>query len=263
MIIAVEGIDCAGKATVCAALKEALKNDFRFIETFDFPHYQGVAGGLVGRVLRGETFVLDGKPADLEDVEWMKENWSLDKALLIQCAMLVDRCEHVDLILPFVNHDRLLILDRYYLSGLVYGQADGLDREWLVAIHRLLPRPDAFFLLDISVEESVRRRPERADYYEKNLPKLRKVREIYKSEIEKKVAPFNFSIDASRSAPQVTEEIVRIIRTVLPKSVDMREWDRAQAQLLLYREQAAAFTARLVELGDVEFVDQYLAKQDG
>lgn len=143
----------------------------------------------------------------------IKSAWSHDKALVIQSVMLVDRFEHVAKLTPYVDRDALLILDRYYLSGLVYGQADGLDRDWLQTIHALLPRPDAFFLLDISVEESVRRRPERRDYYEKNLPKLRKVRELYKSELAQ---AGGYVVNGERAPEEITTEIADQIIRLLP-----------------------------------------------
>lgn len=194
MIVGIEGIDASGKQTMVKLLKERLAPHFAKVETFDFPHYQGVAGGLVGRILRGETVVatndqlvpalrhdhLPGLDLPRRHLEKLMASWSLDKALVIQSVMLVDRLQYAEMIQEYTDDDSvLLILDRYYLSGLVYGQADGLDLSWLERIHSTLPRADVFFVLDIPVEESVRRRPDRMDYYEKNLPKLRKVRDLY------------------------------------------------------------------------------------
>lgn len=191
MIVGIEGIDASGKQTMVKLLKERLAPHFAKVETFDFPHYQGTAGGLVGRILCGETIIADETQQNCAEytetesglrasIDNWRSAWSLDKALVIQSVMLVDRLEHVEMIQEYTDDDSvLLILDRYYLSGLVYGQADGLDLSWLDRIHSALPRADVFFVLDIPVEESVRRRPDRADYYEKNLPKLRKVRDLY------------------------------------------------------------------------------------
>jgi dTMP kinase len=220
VIVALEGIDGSGKQTQVKLLKERLTGRFDRIDTFDFPHYQSIAGGLVGRILKGETVVstndqlvpalrhdhLPGLDLPRLHLEKLMASWSLDKALVIQCVMLADRLEHSRMLNAWVSQPHcLLILDRYYLSGLVYGQADGLDRDWLEKIHATLPRPDAFFLLDIPVEESVRRRPERRDYYEKNLPKLKKVRELYKSEIS---AVGGYVVDATRTVEEITTEIV-------------------------------------------------------
>jgi dTMP kinase len=217
MLIALEGIDASGKQTQTKLLKEKLASHFAEVATFDFPHYESVAGGLIGRVLRGETIVANQGDQDRLDyadgselhaaIRNLKSGWSLDKALLIQCAMLVNRFEHFKMLERYSeDDDRLLILDRYYLSGLVYGQADGLDRDWLYQIHAALPDPDLFFILDIPVEESVRRRPERRDYYEKNIPKLRRVRQLYLEEAATDPGG-TIVIDGTKPPEEITEMI--------------------------------------------------------
>lgn len=196
MIIAIEGGDAAGKHTQAVALTQMLNDAKVEAETFDFPHYQSPTGGTLGRVLRGETMIVthddllaaaradfdaeDGDHHSQLDLDVLAKAWGTDKAHLIQAAMLVNRLEHIELLLKY-EHDRhrVLVLDRYTASGMVYGEVDGVTREWLHLIHVTLPKAGIQFLLDISVAESVRRRPERRDHYEKNLDKLKRVRDTY------------------------------------------------------------------------------------
>lgn len=188
MIIALEGVDASGKQTQARLLEERFRATGSFKEVFryDFPHYQGVAGGVVGRVLNGD-FVTISREAYHQAVDHIydtRNDWSRDKAIIIQSLMLADRLEFFTMLRRFsLSGERLLILDRYLLSGIVYGQADGLSRDWLVDVQRCLPPPDMMMLLNISVVESVRRRPERRDYYEKNLEKLERVFELYQEEM--------------------------------------------------------------------------------
>lgn len=229
MICAIEGIDASGKQTATKRVKEliARRELFDRVEAFDFPHYESTAGALVGRVLRGDTLIIDrtapsGDNRDSRphwrDDESLRSDWSRDKALAIQCAMLVNRFEHYPMLAgfgdvgEFSNPDDLLILDRYSLSGIVYGQADGLDRDWLFAIHAALPTPEVTIVLDLPVEESVRRRPERADYYEKNLPKLRIVRDLYLGEAATDPVGMKV-IDAMLDPDLIAEKIVAAIET--------------------------------------------------
>ena len=188
-------------------LKEKLASTFDQIETFDFPHYESVAGGLVGRILNSKTVVVQREKTERGWLNLSSGNRSPDHALLLQCAMIVNRLEYLDVIEGFEDDgDCLLILDRYYLSGIVYGQADGLDREWLYKVHASLPEPDLFFVLDIPVEESVRRRPERRDYYEKNLEKLERVRALYLDEASTDPGG-TIVVDATRSPEEVANVI--------------------------------------------------------
>lgn len=71
------------------------------------------------------------------------------------------------------------MLDRYFASGLVYGQADGLSFEYLCRIHSALPWADVWVLVDIPAEESVRRRPKRRDEYERRVGLMEQVRSSY------------------------------------------------------------------------------------
>jgi thymidylate kinase len=59
-----------------------------------------------------------------------------------------------------------LVLNRYWPSGVVYGQADGLNVDWLLQVHVMLPQAHHYVLIDIPAEVSTMRRPERRDRYE-------------------------------------------------------------------------------------------------
>jgi dTMP kinase len=174
------------------------------VRTFDFPHYESVAGACIGRRLRGETGFLRVIP-DKMDVG------HLDKAIVIQSVMIADRLEHLDLLNGFAySSNRLLILDRYLLSGIVYGQADGLPRSWIVKVQQALPKAALTFFVDIPVAESVRRKPERADLYEKDLPKLEKVRKLYLEEMERSSSIV--CVDGHRSVKEVNDDLFALAR---------------------------------------------------
>lgn len=184
MIVALEGIDASGKRTQTEQLYRYFTeqcNAFNTVVTHDFPHYSTHAGGVVGRVLRGETVVLSEEQVACGlSVEQQRQQWSHDKGFIIQSLMITDRLEHQLLLDRFAERtDTLLILDRYLYSGVVYGAADGLPLQWLYDVQAVLIPADLNIYIDIPVEESMRRRPERRDYYERNLDKLAAVREQY------------------------------------------------------------------------------------
>jgi dTMP kinase len=110
--------------------------------------------------------------------------------------------------------DNLLILDRYKYSGIAYGTADGLEAPWLRTIQSCIPDADLNIYIDISVDESKRRRPERRDYYETNYEKLQRVRDIYRAEFQYVSADDSdqcLIVDGERSQEEVTKEIVEAI----------------------------------------------------
>lgn len=228
MIAVCEGGDASGKKTQAGQLTALLnfrarELDLVCVETFDFPRYQGTAGGLVGRIIKGETLIAaegDFDPDSPANLEWLRSLWSNDKALIIQSVMLADRCEHSSLLRRYAKGgqhflDGVLVLDRYYMSGIVYSQVDGLDRGWLEDIHEVLPRADLFCLLDVDVEEGFKRRPERLDYYEKNKDKQLKVREVYLTEFLRRGGsePDTYHIlDGMEPAATITQRIFELVK---------------------------------------------------
>lgn len=229
MIVAIEGIDASGKQTQSKALVERLVANGVSAVRHDFPHYQGRIGSVIGRVLRGETMIVthddllaarDETPPDVLDLDRLAGAWSRDKAFLIQAAMLADRHEHIELLLDY-QHDRrrVLVLDRYVTSAYVYGSVDGLPDTWLRTVHLTLPKPSLQFFLDISVEESCRRRPDRRDYYEHNLEKLQRVRKAYAYTLINK---HDYSLDGTRPPEELTDVMFHTVVQRLDETVRIR-----------------------------------------
>lgn len=159
MIICIEGMDASGKATQSKVIADTL-NAGRIA----FPTYSEYPDVLTGPLI----------------AEHLKEQWracrhagggigefdaNLD-ALVFQCCMALNKYETVPRITRAVNKGNGVILDRYWPSAYAYGGADGLPDEWLINIHKALPKPDLFFLLDVSYETALERRPDRRDRYE-------------------------------------------------------------------------------------------------
>jgi thymidylate kinase len=199
MIVAIEGIDAAGKEKQASILLQrfAAHRGTRFttVRKHDFPHYETTAGGVAGRILRGATIIV---PTDaIEDMNnaraagytWSafikaaQKSWSRDKALIVQSMMMVDRLEWLPLLAEFAQSpDSLLVLDRYKMSGIVYGAADEIETSWTRTLQSCLPDADLNIFLDISVAESYKRKPNRDGYYEMSPDKLSRIRECYLSE---------------------------------------------------------------------------------
>ena len=180
-IVAIEGIDCAAKQTQAKKLRGKLAElilngelNGRTILLQDFPDYSTETGKAVLSLLKEEwrpVFNIDdlGVPVD-----------PTLKPMLIQTLMTINRHEKYDLLREYKESpSKFLILDRYFASGLAYGEADGLSPDYLAQIHRGLPSADLWILLDITPEESVRRRPIRRDEYETRTGFLGKVRDNY------------------------------------------------------------------------------------
>jgi dTMP kinase len=186
VLIAIEGIDGSGKFTAAKALADYFKAQKHQVTSLAFPRYDGP----IGKVIR-ELLTTPGAKPELK-----------------QAAMLADRLAAID---ELSASDRTIICDRYVMSGIVYGMADGLDEPWLYSVHKTLPKADLQVLLDIDPSVSSKRREVPRDENEKNLLLLQSAREAYldiwgRNEIQN---PYRWiTIDATQSPTSVTREII-------------------------------------------------------
>jgi len=172
-LICIEGIDGSGKHTHSRDLVTWLKAERGQDAVYrDFPRYENITGHAISAHLRRKW-----QAAELEAELLLARKSSLDE-LVFQCLMTVNRYEETPEILETLKTSSV-ICDRYWPSGYVYGEANGLPAKFLETIHAQLPQPDVCILLDIPVSESFRRRPERRDRYEKQIGMLEAVRAGY------------------------------------------------------------------------------------
>ena len=145
MLLAIEGIDGAGKGTLCQALLiQAKKRGIRSA-SLSFPRYgETQFSDLVARYLRGEMGIKNQVPARY--------------AALLYGG---DRFESRDELLALIADNDLVILDRYIYSNVAYNVAKlppAEQAELIAWIEELefgmfeLPRPDLTLLLATSTE---------------------------------------------------------------------------------------------------------------
>ena len=154
MLIAIEGVDGAGKRTLTQGLCTAFEAAGRSVATLAFPRYgQSVAADVAAEALNGQH-------GDLaSSVYAMAMLFALDRAGA--AAQIRELCG---------GHD-VVILDRYVASNAAYSaarlhqDAEGEVVGWVyqVEYHRLrLPAPDWQVLLGVSAELAGQRARDRA-----------------------------------------------------------------------------------------------------
>lgn len=154
MLIAIEGVDGAGKRTLCQGLRAAFGAGGKSVATLAFPRYgQSVTADLAAEALHGEH-------GDLASSVY---------AMAVLFAL--DRAGAVDQITGLRRDHDVVILDRYVASNAAYSaarlrqDASGEAADWVrrLEYQRLrLPSPDWQVLLDISVELAGERARHRA-----------------------------------------------------------------------------------------------------
>ena len=209
MFLTLEGIDGSGKNTQ----SELLLRHFQEIEglrvtKFDLPKYESITGAMIKDHLKGLWKVTTESVDQQNPPLYMTD----PSTYLFQCCQLVNRMETLPDGLWNQGQNDVFIADRYNASAYAYGVAFGMDFEWLIKTHRHLPQPDLNILLDIPIEESFRRRPERRDNYEKNVAMLETVRKSY-LDIFSKLGPSYVVIDAAGTREETFAKMIREIYT--------------------------------------------------
>ncbi len=147
--------------------------------------------GPIGRFIRGQLKATDvPSPSALQ---------------LLFCA---DRASHIESVIkPALDAGKTVVCDRYVISTLVYGEALGLDPEWLLTVNTPFIEPDLLFIalpqFDVCMERIGRR--EQLDVFE-NLSFQRKVYDLYQriGEEDQSVK----MIDTGQSMEEVSAEIL-------------------------------------------------------
>ena len=190
-LIAFEGLDQSGKQTQAERLVQALRERGRDVRFLSFPDYATSIGGEIGRALHGER---DYAPDTL------------------QLLYVANRSEFRPAIQSAVAAGGIVVCDRYLASSVAYGEAQGLDPDWLMTIQRHLPQPSLTILLDIPPEASLQRKQRARDRYEQDLALLARVRESYRRQA---MRPEWFSLDGSQDKDRVTEAVFSLVRSQL------------------------------------------------
>src|SRR4029434_1770003 len=189
LLVAFEGLDQSGKQTQAELLRDRLTSNGRLVRLLSFPDYQTVIGAEIGRALRGER------------------EYTAD---VMQLLYVANRYEFKGEILRSTESGTIVVCDRYLASSIAYGEAQGLDAEWLTNIQKYLPQPDITFLLDIAPEVSARRKTADRDKYERDLSMLGRVRDSYLRQAARSGWVW---LDASRATAEIAPDVFTSVRT--------------------------------------------------
>ena len=157
-LIAFEGLDQSGKQTQAGLLRDRLKQDGRKARLVSFPDYGTSIGEEIVRALQGER-------------EYAPD--------VMQLLYVANRYERKPDLHRWLEGGLILVCDRYVASTIAYGEAQGLDPEWLADVQKFLPPPALTIMLDIAPGTAVKRKSADRDRYERDLAMQGRVRDSY------------------------------------------------------------------------------------
>lgn len=213
LLIAIEGIDGAGKTTLAHALARLLETAGARVVLGKEP-----TNGPWGTRLRQSAAT--GRLSPEQEVEFL----------------LHDRRQHVeDVIQPALARGEVVILDRYFPSMVAYQGAAGLPLDEMLRANDFAPRPHLLLLLDLTPEQGLQRIRARGDVpnHFETAQNLERCRVIFQ-QLE---LPHKHVIDASRNEAEVLHDAHAAIAATLARRID------AEGAALLQRLQAQDLVA--------------------
>lgn len=138
LLIALEGVDGAGKTTQARLLAAALQQRGREVVLTQEPT-SGLQGQKLRRYLKGPT-----------------RHLSPEEELAL---FLADRRDHVqEVIKPALAVGKIVITDRYYYSSVAYQGGLGLEPGRILVLNEAFaPRPDLVFILTLPIPQALAR----------------------------------------------------------------------------------------------------------
>lgn len=182
-LIAFEGLDQSGKQTQAEMLRDRLKEGGRKSRLVSFPDYATSIGEEIARALQGER------------------EYGPD---VMQLLYIANRYERKADLLRWLEGGLILVCDRYTSSSVAYGDASGLDAQWLVDLQKYLPAAAMTIFLDINPETAVQRKAVNRDRYERDLALQIRVRESYRRQAAEQGW---LVLDGERSKSAIAEDV--------------------------------------------------------
>jgi dTMP kinase len=186
ILIAIEGIDGAGKTTQIKMLHKALERSGLDVVASKEP-----TSGQWGRIIKESA--TSGRLTPEEELD----------------LFIKDRTEHVEnLIAPAMEAGRIVLLDRYFYSTIAYQGSRGANVEQVKSMmESRFPVPDTVFILDIDADLSAYRiahvRGEDPNHFEER-GNLTTAREIFNAMAGSNIC----RIDGALSIPEVHRRIM-------------------------------------------------------
>ena len=193
MLVAIEGLDQSGKETQAKLLRNRIRAVGYKSRVESFPDYGTSIGEEIARALQGER------------------EYGPETMQLLYVANRFERKLDID---RWNDAGIVVIFDRYVASSIAYGEAHGLDPNWLTNLQLYLPQPDLTLLLDIAPKTAVERKATGRDRYERDLELLERVRGSYLRQAEQSDWML---VDGEQNKEQVAAALAAALEPRLPQ----------------------------------------------
>lgn len=172
---------------------------------------------LLAETLRkaGEDVLLTAEPTDSTIGKFIREELkskSVESPSALQLLFCADRAWHIEKVIkPALAAGKVVISDRYVISTLVYGEALGLDPDWLLQVNTPFLEPDVLIFamppLHVCLERIKKRK--QLDVFE-NTRFQKKIYDLYeKAGADDKSA---YVIDTSGTVDEAASQVLNAVK---------------------------------------------------
>ncbi len=190
-------MDQSGKTVQSKMLTDRLLEIGVEATLFSFPDYTTVLGRKIKESLAAES-------VDIQRIHTL---------------LAENRRERLPDIQQALYQNKIIVMNRYYESNMIYGMANGLDVQWLKDLDFDMPKSDMVILLDISASESFRRKHTR-DIFETDVQFMENVVDTYRIYAEQEGWRI---IDGTQTPKLVHDSIWDTLKLTISKLTNMGE----------------------------------------
>ena len=201
-LIATEGIDGAGKRTLCSFMKKYLESQEYEVTQFEYPDYSSIWGKIIEEYLHH------------------KIELNINEQFF---TYFIDILKDQDKIRDLLKKGNIVIMDRYFSSTLAFQCAKGFDFQSALSIIRTMDviEPDLTLFIQIPPRLALERKfnqKKSLDRHEKDLELLEKVDNIYEKMLNQEILSKKWiKIDGDRDLNKIEEEIQHILDSYIVK----------------------------------------------
>ncbi len=200
LLIALEGIDGAGKRTLCSFIKKLLESQGHEVIQFAYPDYSSIWGKIIDDYLHNKIELDINEQFFTYFIDILKDQEKIRKLL---------------------ESDKIVITDRYFSSTIAFQCAKGFSYQKALSIIEItgVIEPDLTLFIQLPPQVALKRKFEQKkslDRHEKDIELLENVDNMYEKIISnKKLSKEWIKIDGNQKLEKVEENILTVLNSFI------------------------------------------------
>jgi len=200
ILIAIEGIDGAGKRTLCSFIKNSLESKKHEVIQFEYPDYSSKWGKIIDEYLHDKIELDINEQFFVYFIDILKDQDKIQKSL---------------------EKGIVVLTDRYFTSTIAFQCSKGFDHEKAVSVIKTMGviEPDLTLFIKIPPQVALKRKFDQKkslDRHEKDVELLDNVDAVYEKMIyEKTLSKKWIKINGNQELRKVEDDILVVLKDLI------------------------------------------------